>query len=79
MVGFHRAGHIYMYMYKGHISDQLSVAWDRDYSNVLGWLKAHLGFAVIKATVPMFQYLRRSCVTCRSGAGIDDEAVLLDA
>ena len=42
----------------GCIGDQLSVAWGRGYDNVLGWLKARLGFAVIRA-----QYLFKG-ITC---------------
>ena len=55
-------------LFLGRIADRLSVAWGRDYGNVLGWLKACLGFAVIRATNIC---LRRSSVTWRSGAGID--------
>ena len=37
-------------LFLGHIPDRLSVARGRGYGNVLGWLKARLGFAVIRAT-----------------------------
>ena len=37
-------------LFLGRIADRLSVTWGRSYGNVLGWLKAHLGFAVIRAT-----------------------------
>ena len=61
-------------LFLGCIADRLS-AWGRGYGNVLGWLKARLGFAVIRATNIC---LRGSRVTWRSGAGIDDEAGLPD-
>ena len=62
-------------LFLGHIADQLSIAWGRGYGNVLGWLKAHLGFAVIRATNICS---RGSRVTWRSGTGIDDGAGLPD-
>ena len=62
-------------LFLNRIADRLSVAWGRSYGNVLGWLKACLGFAVIRATNIC---LRRSRVTWRSGAGIDDGAGLPD-
>ena len=37
-------------LFLSRIADRLSVAWGRSYGNVLGWLKARLGFAVIRAT-----------------------------
>ena len=60
-------------LFLGRIADWLSVAWGRSYGNVLGWLKACLGFAVIRATNICLRGLR---VTWRSGAGIDDGACL---
>ena len=62
-------------LFLGRITDQLSVTWGRSYGNVLGWLKACLGFAVIRATNIC---LRGSHVAWRSGAGIDDGAALPD-
>ena len=37
-------------LFLSRIADWLSVAWGRGYGNVLGWLKARLGFAMIRAT-----------------------------
>ena len=37
-------------LFLGRIPDRLSVTRGRGYGNVLGWLKARLGFAVIRAT-----------------------------
>ena len=62
-------------LFLGCIADRFSVSWGRGYGNVVGWLKACLGFAVIRATNIC---LRGSHVTWRSGAGIDDGAGLLD-
>ena len=56
-------------------TDRLSVTWGRSYGNALGWLKARLGFAVIRAT---YICLRGSRVAWRSGSGIDDGAGLPD-
>ena len=63
-------------LFLSRIADRLPVAWGRSYGNVLGWLKARLGLAVIRATNIC---LRGSRVTWRSGAGIDDGAGLPDA
>ena len=40
------------FLFLGRIADRLSVAWGRGYGNILGWLKARLGFAVIR--LPIF-------------------------
>ena len=60
-------------LFLGRIAERLSVAWGRGYGNVLGWLKARLGFTVFRATNIC---LRGSRVTWRSSAGIDDGAGL---
>ena len=62
-------------LFLGRIADQLSVTWGRSYGNVLGCLKARLGFAVIRATNIC---LRGSRAAWRSGTGIDDGAGLPD-
>ena len=37
-------------LFLGRMADRLSVTWGRSYGNVLGWLKARLSLAVIRAT-----------------------------
>ena len=42
------------------------------HSVIVGWLRAHLGFAVVSAT---HLCLQGSCVVWRNGVGIDDSVV----
>ena len=57
------------------LAEKLSVRWERGYGEILGWIKARLSFAVIRATDLC---LRGSRVQWRSGTGIDDGAGLPD-
>ena len=49
--------------------EKLSTGWERSYGKALGWIKAQLSFAVVRATDLC---LRGSHVHWRSGTGIDD-------
>ena len=55
------------------LAEKLSAGWEKSYGEVLGWIKARLSFAVIRATDLC---LRGSRVKWRSGTGIDDGAGL---
>ena len=55
------------------LTEKLSAGWEKSYGEILGWIKARLSFAVIRATDLC---LRESCVRWRSGTGIDDGAGL---
>ena len=57
------------------LAEKLSVRWERGYGEILGWIKARLSFAVIRATDLC---LRGSRVQWRPGTGIDDGAGLPD-
>ena len=51
------------------LAEKLSAGWEKSYGEVLGWIKARLSFAIIRATDLC---LRGSCVRWRSGTGIND-------
>ena len=53
------------------LAERLSSRWDKRFGKVFGWNKAQLSFAMIRATDLC---LRGSCVSWRSGTGIDGEA-----
>ena len=53
--------------------EKFSTGWKKSYGEILGWIKAQLYFAVIRATDLC---LRGSRVRWRSGTGIDDGAGL---
>ena len=55
------------------LAEKLSSRWEESYGGVLGWIKARLSFAVIRATDLC---LTGSRVRWRSGTGIDDGAGL---
>ena len=55
------------------LAEKLSVGWERSYGEVIGWIKARLSFAIVRATDLCF---RGSHVRWRSGTGIDDGAGL---
>ena len=55
------------------LAEKLSARWEKSYGEILGWIKARLSFAVIRATDLC---LRGSRVRWRSGTGIDDGAGL---
>ena len=55
------------------LAEKLSAGWEKSYGKILGWIKARLSFAVIRATDLC---LRGSRVHWRSGTGIDDGAGL---
>ena len=50
------------------LAEKLSAGWEKSYGEILGWIKARLSFAVIRATDLC---LRGSHVRWRSGTGID--------
>ena len=56
-----------------HLAEKLSAGWERSYGEVLGWIKARLSFAIVRATDLC---LRGSHVRWRSGTGIDEGAGL---
>ena len=33
------------------LASGLAVGWDKNYNNVLGWVRVRLGFALVRATV----------------------------
>ena len=53
------------------VADRLSATWGKRYGEVLGWVRARMCFAVIRATNLC---LWGSRVCWRSGTGIDDGA-----
>ena len=55
------------------LAEKLSSRWEKSYGEVLGWIRARLSFAVIRATNLC---LRGSHVRWQSGTGIDDGAGL---
>ena len=61
-------------LYLHHLAEKLSADWKRSYGEVLGWIKAWLSFAIVRATNLC---LRRYNVCWRSGTGVDDGAELL--
>ena len=54
-------------------ADKLSIKWHKSYSEVMGWVHAHLSFAILRATN---WCIRGSRVMWGSGFGIYDGAGL---
>ena len=54
------------------IAESLTVKWEKPYSDVIGWIRTRLGFAVLRATILC---LRGSRVKWRS-LGVEDGAAL---
>ena len=54
------------------LAEKLSAGWERSYGEVLGWIKAQLSFAIVRADL----CLRGSHVCWRSGTRIDNGAGL---
>ena len=53
--------------------DQIAMKWEKSHSEVMGWVRARMAFAILRATNLC---LRRPRVKWRSGHGMDDGAGL---
>ena len=56
------------------LCDQIAMKWEKSHSEVMGWVRARMAFAILRATNLC---LRGSRVKWRSGHGMDDGAGLL--
>ena len=56
-----------------HLGEKLAVKWSKSYSVVMGWIRARLSFAVLRATNLCLRGSRRRW---RSAVGMDDGAYL---
>ena len=73
---------LYMYLYNNNNNNnnnflkrmacRLSSRWDRSYAEVLGWIRARLAFAIVRASVLC---VRGSCTKWRS-LGLEDGAAI---
>ena len=65
-------GHDAQHLMK-RLCDQIAVKWEKSHSEVMGWVRARMAFAILRATNLC---LRGSRVKWRSGHGMDDGAGL---
>ena len=65
-------GHDAQHLMK-RLCDQIAVKWEKSHSEVMGWVRARMDFAILRATNLC---LRGSRVIWRSGHGMDDGAGL---
>ena len=54
------------------LGERLSVNWERNYPQVMEWVRADVSFAVLRAT---FLFSGRSCARWRS-LGVEDAALI---
>ena len=65
-------GHYAQHLMK-RLCDQIAMKWEKSHSEVMGWVRARMAFAILRATNLC---LHGSRVKWRSGHGMDDAAGL---